>query len=82
MERLEDEADLVAPQAGAIVLGERAEVLTVEFDAPLGGGVQPREQPEERGLAAARGPRMATWPPASIANVIASRTRSSRPPET
>lgn len=55
LERLKDEADLLAAKAGAVVLAERAEVGAVEDDPAAGGAVEAREQAEQGGLAAARG---------------------------
>ena len=56
MERLEDEAHLLGPHAGALVLAERGEVVAVEDHAAAGRPVEAGEEAEQRGLAAARGP--------------------------
>ncbi|MEZ4456432.1 MAG: hypothetical protein R2882_07775 [Gemmatimonadales bacterium] len=56
MERLEDEADLLGPELGSFVFSEAAEIGAVEGHPAAAGPVEPREQAEERGLAAARGP--------------------------
>ena len=82
VEGLEDEADLLGADPGALVLRQRREVLAVEDDAAAGRPVEAGEQSEERALAAARGPVMARKPPGSRSNVISLRTVISRPPET
>src|SRR5687768_4805803 len=55
VERLEDEAELAAAQARERVLGHARDVLAVDEDAPRGRRVEPRDEAEQRRLAAPRG---------------------------
>src|SRR5262249_56598464 len=54
--RLEDEADAVRPDRGALALRRRAHVDSVDLDRALGGLVEQAEQVEQRRLARARRP--------------------------
>ena len=54
MEELEDEADLRAAQPGERVLVERRDVDAVDEIVPVDRRVEPGDQAEQRGLAAAR----------------------------
>jgi hypothetical protein len=56
VEELEDEADLVAPQAGKGIVGKADDRLAVEADLARGGAIQPADQVEERRLSGAGGP--------------------------
>ena len=56
LERLEDESDLLASQPCERVLVEPPEILAIQPNVPRGRPVEAREQPQQRGLAAARGP--------------------------
>ena len=55
MKELEDEADLLAAQPGQTVLVEPRDVGAVDRDRSGARGVEPRDEPEQRRLAAARG---------------------------
>ena len=56
LERLKDEAHLGATQLRPLVLVERTELLAVEMDGATRRAVEPGEQSEQGGLAAARWP--------------------------
>ena len=53
VEELEDEARLLAPQAGRLRVAQAADHLAVEHDLAAGGPVEPAEQLEQRALAGA-----------------------------
>src|SRR5690606_3719220 len=54
LERLKDEADVIAPETGPLVLGQRREIGAVDRDRAAARRVEAREEPEKRCLAAAR----------------------------
>ena len=56
VERLEDEPDFGPADGRALGLGECGEVRSVDSDCPLGGGVEPPDEIEQRRLA------RPTWP--------------------
>ena len=56
IEELEDEADLVAAQAGEVVVGQVGDGLAVDADLAGAGTIEPADQIEERGFAGAGGP--------------------------
>src|SRR5690606_11743622 len=54
LERLKDEADVIAPETCPLVLGQRREIGAVDRDRAAARRVETREEPEQRCLAAAR----------------------------
>jgi hypothetical protein len=56
VKRLEHEPDLPGPQAGPLILVERAQILPVQLDPSRGGPVEPRQEAEQSRLAAATRP--------------------------
>src|SRR5207344_45598 len=54
IEKLENEADLVAAKAGQIVVGEGRDGLAVDANLARGGAIESTNQVEECGLAGAR----------------------------
>ena len=56
VERLEDEADLVAAQLGQRLVVERRELVAVDLDGPRRRAVEPGEDVHQRRLAGARRP--------------------------
>src|SRR6267154_2461903 len=55
MEALEDDADIVAPQARAIVVAERPEIAAGHLDPPRGGALQAARHHHQAGFAGAGG---------------------------
>jgi hypothetical protein len=55
VKELEDEADLLATESGEAVFAELGDVDAVDQHVTRARRVQPGNQPEQRGLAAARG---------------------------
>ena len=51
LEALEHEADLARPQGGPLVFVERKQVLAGQAHRPARGGVQPRDDGQQRALA-------------------------------
>src|SRR5215217_5790120 len=56
VERLEDEADLLAPQQGQLLLGQRRQVHVADEDLAAGRRVEAGHAVQQRGLAGPRGP--------------------------
>ena len=56
MEPLEDDADVVAPEPGAVVVAERPEVVARHLDAARGGAFQPARNHHQARLAGPRRP--------------------------
>ena len=55
MKALEDDADMVAPQAGAGIVVERPEIAAGHLDPARGGALQPARHHHQARLAGARG---------------------------
>ena len=82
LERLEDEADLLAAQPRARVLVERRQVLPVhDAPRPERGRSRPASRPSSVVLPLPDGPRIARKPPGSRSKLTPRRTVRSRPPD-
>jgi hypothetical protein len=51
VEELEDEADLVAPDPGQLIVRQPGERLAVDADLPGGRAIEPADEVEERRFA-------------------------------